>query len=51
VLSAPPVAAVKQPSLDLAHIKGQEHVKRSLEVAAAGGHNVMMMATPLSHLP
>jgi magnesium chelatase family protein len=46
VPGAPPVAVVKQPSLDLAHIKGQEHVKRSLEVAAAGGHNVIMCGPP-----
>jgi magnesium chelatase family protein len=31
---------------DLAHIKGQEHVKRALEVAAAGGHNIIMMGPP-----
>jgi len=28
---------------DFREIKGQEHVKRALEVAAAGGHNAMMM--------
>jgi magnesium chelatase family protein len=31
---------------DLAEIKGQEHVKRALEVAAAGGHNMMMVGPP-----
>jgi len=31
---------------DLAHIKGQEHVKRALEVAAAGGHNLIMGGPP-----
>ncbi len=39
---APP----ERPVVDLAHIKGQEHVKRALEVAAAGGHNVIMCGPP-----
>jgi len=31
---------------DLAYIKGQEHVKRALEVAASGGHNLIMVGPP-----
>ncbi|MDP3986162.1 MAG: magnesium chelatase domain-containing protein, partial [Candidatus Veblenbacteria bacterium] len=31
---------------DLAHIHGQEQAKRALEIAAAGGHNLLMSGPP-----
>jgi magnesium chelatase family protein len=32
--------------VDFSEVKGQEHVKRCLEVAAAGGHNIIMIGPP-----
>ncbi|KPK57311.1 MAG: hypothetical protein AMK73_10285 [Planctomycetes bacterium SM23_32] len=32
--------------VDLSEVQGQHHVKRALEVAAAGGHNILMIGPP-----
>lgn len=32
--------------VDLQHVRGQEHAKRALEVAAAGGHHLLLVGAP-----
>ena len=37
---------VEKPTLDLAELRGQERARRALEIAAAGGHNLLLAGPP-----
>lgn len=42
----PPASCVNHSAADLSEVRGQHHAKRALEIAAAGGHSLLMIGPP-----
>ncbi|HSM00949.1 MAG TPA: YifB family Mg chelatase-like AAA ATPase [Acidimicrobiia bacterium] len=45
-LPPPPEAGIVAPDLDMAAIRGQATARRAIEIAAAGGHHILLVGPP-----
>ena len=45
-VTAGPTASTGGEAVDIAEVRGQAHAKRAVEIAAAGGHNLLMLGPP-----
>lgn len=44
--SPPEIGTLRTPGPDMSEVKGQDNAKRALEIAAAGGHNILLVGPP-----